>query len=178
MNNYLKNKIKEVKKQIKKERKQLRNEKRIKSGFYQKLTLVILILSFIFISIQFTLLNRLYDNLIEESKNIHNHSESSLEANFELLEDIIEPTLARITCFGPDGTLTSTGKIPKNGMVATSDRSIPFGTEIIIDGKTYIVETRTNKRIQDEFGMLTIDIFMEEGCDKNFGADKKLIMIK
>lgn len=69
------------------------------------------------------------------------------------------------------------GQYPKNGFVATSDRTIPLGTEVIIEGKSYIVGDRTNKRIQDEFGILTIDIFMEEGCDLNYGASIKEIII-
>ena len=60
----------------------------------------------------------------------------------------------RITEYGWTGNKTASGKYPYIGAVATSDRTIPFGTEIIIDGKKYIVEDRTNKRIQN-----TIDIF-------------------
>lgn len=56
-------------------------------------------------------------------------------------------------------------------------RTIPFGTKVIINGQTYSVEDRTAQWVQDEKGF-TIDIFMEEGCDANFGADKKLIIIK
>lgn len=86
--------------------------------------------------------------------------------------------VARITCYEETGNLTASGKVPKNGMVAVSDRSIPFGTEIIIDGQTYIVEDRTAYWVFTDFEHLTIDIFMESGCDLNFGANLKNIIIK
>jgi len=89
-------------------------------------------------------------------------------------ENVVE---ARITCYAPTGNLTASGKVPKNGMIAVSDRTIKFGTQIIIDGLTYTVEDRTAQWVHDDKGF-TIDIFMEEGCDANFGADKKLIIIK
>ena len=88
-------------------------------------------------------------------------------------ENVVE---ARITCYAPTGNLTASGKVPKNGMIAVSDRTIQFGTQIIIDGLTYTVEDRTAQWVND-LGF-TVDIFMEEGCDANFGADKKLIIIK
>ena len=62
----------------------------------------------------------------------------------------------RITEYGATGNLTASGKVPRVGMVATSDRSIPFGSKVEIEGRTYSVEDRTNKRIEN-----TIDIFSE-----------------
>ena len=89
------------------------------------------------------------------------------------------PIVARITCYTETGNLTASGKIPKNGMVAVSDRSIPFGTEIIIDNQTYIVEDRTNKRFEN-LDLMTVDIFWEGSVDSclEFGVKYKNIIIK
>lgn len=113
------------------------------------------------------------ENLINETKEIKVEQQEVKEV---LLSegDIKE---ARITCYKATGNLTASGKVPKNGMVAVSDRTIKFGTKIIINGQTYSVEDRTAQWVHDEKGF-TIDIFMESGCDANFGANKKLIIIK
>lgn len=114
---------------------------------------------------------------IESGIIYHNEQENTPEAKI-LPNKAYTETTARITCYKATGNLTASGKVPKNGMVAVSDRSIPFGTEIEIDGQTYIVEDRTAKWVFTDFEHLTVDIFLESGCDLNFGADKKLIIIK
>ena len=78
--------------------------------------------------------------------------------DFCTLNNVFCPTkcLMRITEYGATGNLTASGKVPRVGMVATSDRSIPFGSKVEIEGRTYSVEDRTNKRIEN-----TIDIFSE-----------------
>ncbi len=168
----------EFKKRIQKtmcqEIRQMRKEKRQKSGFYSRIIFWLLIFLIAGMSLAMSHLNALYNNLIEECYNKPKTTENLTEANFEPLGASVE---ARITFYKPTGHPTASGKTPKNGMVATSDRNIPFGTEIYIDGEKYIVEDRTAWYIEEEKGF-TVDIFMEEGCDKNFGADKKLIIIK
>jgi 3D (Asp-Asp-Asp) domain-containing protein len=91
-------------------------------------------------------------------------------------ENVIE---ARITCYAPTGNLTASGKVPKNGMIAVSNRTIQFGTQIIIDGITYIVEDRTNKRFEN-FSLMTVDIFWEDSLESclDFGVQYKNIIIK
>lgn len=111
---------------------------------------------------------------IENGIIYHNEQENRTEANFEHLNTII----ARVTCYKETGNLTASGKVPKNGMVAVSDRSIPFGTEIIIDGQTYVVEDRTAYWVFTDFEHLTVDIFMESDCDLKFGANLRNIIIK
>jgi hypothetical protein len=86
-----------------------------------------------------------------------------------------EVVKARITCYEDKGIMAS-GKYVYAGAIATSDRTIPFGTKIIYKGKTYMVEDRTNKRIHKEFGMLTIDIW-QESC-AGFGRHFDNIIIK
>lgn len=91
---------------------------------------------------------------------------------------IHETEPARITCYLWTGNKAANGEYPSEGMVASSDRSIPFGTEVIIDGKKYIVGDRTNHRFQD-FETQTMDIYWEgllEDCLK-FGVQYKDIAI-
>ncbi len=83
---------------------------------------------------------------------------------------------ARITCYAPTGYNMANTKPPKNGWVAVSDRSIPFNTKVEVRGKEYLVGDRTALWIWEKYG-LTIDIFMEEGCDAKFGAKKEWVKI-
>jgi 3D (Asp-Asp-Asp) domain-containing protein len=83
---------------------------------------------------------------------------------------------ARITCYAPTGYNMANTKPPKNGWVATSDRTIPFNTKIEVRGKEYLVGDRTAKFIHEKHG-LTIDIFMEKGCDAKFGAKREMVKI-
>lgn len=75
---------------------------------------------------------------------------------------------ARITCYNDFGA-TASGEITRPGIVATSDRSIPMGTEIYIEGYGIMeIKDKTNLRIQKDYG-LTFDIWDKE-CDKSFGV--------
>ncbi len=56
-----------------------------------------------------------------------------------------------VTCYSstPDQTddtpfITATGNYVKDGIIATNE--FPFGTKLLIDGKIYIVDDRTNSR--------------------------------
>jgi 3D (Asp-Asp-Asp) domain-containing protein len=93
----------------------------------------------------------------------------------EIEEEPEKSTLARITCYNWTGNKMANNKYPEYGYVATSDRSIPFGTEIIIDGETFIVGDRTALWVDEKFG-LTIDIYLDN-CDMTFGAKRKEIII-
>lgn len=66
----------------------------------------------------------------------------------------------RITEYGWTGNKMANGEWPRVGYVATSDRSIPFGTKVIISSKEYIVGDRTAKWIEKDLGD-TIDIYSE-----------------
>jgi len=82
--------------------------------------------------------------------------------------------LARTTCYGPTGYRTASMKTPRNGMIATSDRTIPLGTKIEIEGYGVMtVEDRTAKSINTKFKYPTLDIFLESGCDNTFGNNNK-----
>ncbi len=69
------------------------------------------------------------------------------------------------------------GMYPKTGWVATSDRSIPFGTVIEIDNIKYKKGDHTALWVHNKFKHQTIDIFMPTGCDNTFGSNTKLIKI-
>lgn len=73
--------------------------------------------------------------------------------------DPVGPTVrARITQYGWTGNRTASGKWPAHGMVAVSDRSIPFGTEIWIGWEKYIVEDYTALWVHKKHGF-TVDIY-------------------
>lgn len=92
-----------------------------------------------------------------------------------LIEAII---LARITCYVATGNPMANGQYPKPYDVATSDRTIPFGSIAQIDGKDYTVGDRTAKWVQKELGF-TIDVFMEKKAEcKKFGRKFKYVKIK
>ena len=82
-----------------------------------------------------------------------------------VLEVVYLTETARISCYVDKGLMAS-GKYVYPGAVATSDRSIPMGTEAYIEGVGLVtIDDKTNKRIHNEFGMLTLDVWMtEEEC--------------
>lgn len=45
-------------------------------------------------------------------------------------------------CCGKSDGITASGVKAMEGVTIAADKSIPFGTEIVIDGKTYIVQDR------------------------------------
>lgn len=102
-------------------------------------------------------------------------SETIVEREIYLIHET-EP--ARITCYLWTGSPMANGIFPYDGAVASSDRSIPFGTEVIIDGKKYIVGDRTNHRFQD-FETQTMDIYWEDSLEDclKFGVQYKDIAI-
>lgn len=65
-----------------------------------------------------------------------------------------------VTMYGPTGNPMASGKMPYKGAVAASDRSIPFGTIVEIDGIKYVVEDRTARWIHEKHG-LTFDIYSD-----------------
>jgi 3D (Asp-Asp-Asp) domain-containing protein len=174
MDNLMRNKIKKV---MKAERKIMREENRRRTNFYGKLTAILLFIILIGFSFATYYQNKLYSDLIYRAKEILSMSpENRLEANFEPLGASVEPTLARITCYKATGNRMANGQYPSEGFVATSDRTIPLGTKIVIDGIEYEVGDRTALWVHEQKGF-TIDIYKDD-CDLSFGANKKPIIIK
>jgi len=85
--------------------------------------------------------------------------------------------LARITCYSWTGNPMANTLYPVEGYVATSDRTIPFGTKIIIEGIEYEVGDRTAKWVHEDFEYQTIDIY-KDNCSMEFGAEIKSVIIK
>ncbi len=85
---------------------------------------------------------------------------------------------ARITCYLSTGNTMANGEYPYDGAVASSDRSIPFGTEVMIGDKIYKVGDRTNKRFE-EFDIQTFDIYWEGSLEEcmEFGVQIENISI-
>jgi len=75
--------------------------------------------------------------------------------------------LARITEYGKTGKKTASGKWPELGMVATSDRTIPFGSSVQFDNTEYTVEDRTALWVHEKFGF-TIDVYSENPEGRDF----------
>jgi len=96
------------------------------------------------------------------------------EASVELDYKVIP---ARITCYLETGYNMANGQYPKKGWVATSDRTIPFNTEIEIDGVKYKVGDRTNKRFDRE--LITVDIYWEDSLESclKFGVQYRDVKI-
>ncbi len=89
------------------------------------------------------------------------------------------PTQARITKYGWTGNTMANGEYPYIGAVASSDRSIPLGTIVEIDGKEYTVKDRTAKWVHEKFGS-TFDIYSEDSYEEmmEFGSQKMVVIIK
>jgi 3D (Asp-Asp-Asp) domain-containing protein len=75
------------------------------------------------------------------------------------IEVIPVTEVARVTCYNDFGTMAS-GRTTYPGAVAVSDRSIPLGSEIYVEGYGIMtVEDRTNIRFA-KIKPMTIDIYM------------------
>lgn len=85
--------------------------------------------------------------------------------------------LATITRYNYNSGLTASGKVPKVGMVASCDRTIKFGTKVIIDGFTYTVEDRTAKWIAKKYGQC-FDIYDDRDTKTLLQWGKKIKEVK
>jgi len=86
-------------------------------------------------------------------------------------------TNAIVTVYLATGHVCSNGHFPTpNYTVASSDRSIPLGTKVLIEGHIYVVEDRTNKRFSKEE---RFDIFTSQSKNwaLKFGKKKEKVEI-
>jgi len=85
---------------------------------------------------------------------------------------------ARITKYAWTGNPMANGEYPYIGAVASSDRSIPFGTRVEIDGKVYEVKDRTALWVHQKHG-LTFDIYSEDSREEmlQFGDPEIIVKI-
>lgn len=84
---------------------------------------------------------------------------------------------ARITKYGWTGHKMANGEYPYEGAVATSDRTIPFGSKVIINGVEYVVKDRTASWIHDKYG-LTFDIFSTESRQEMLTYGVKYVQVE
>jgi|SRR3990167_1539696 len=70
--------------------------------------------------------------------------------------------MARITQYGWTGNRMANGEWPHIGAVATSDRTIPFGTRVLIGGEEYVVKDRTALWVSEKFNYSTFDIYSDD----------------
>jgi 3D (Asp-Asp-Asp) domain-containing protein len=69
--------------------------------------------------------------------------------------------------------ITASGQKPIEGVTVAASRSIPLGTRIAIDGRTYIVQDRLAKKYDSR-----VDIYFNKHQDaKNFGKQTKQVTI-
>jgi 3D (Asp-Asp-Asp) domain-containing protein len=78
-------------------------------------------------------------------------------------------------CCGPHPSgLTASGKKPIEGITVAASRQYPFGTRLMIEGHTYIVQDRLAKRYDDR-----VDIYFSKHKDaKKFGLKHESVDIK
>lgn len=169
--------IKKYQNIYKKEQKELRRERLRKSGFYLKANFL---LSLLVVMSLFVLAHTIAFK--ERNKpSGYNVPETYLNAPTGQIEPLNETlgleTMARITCFGKTGYKMANGLYPEEGWVATSDRSIPFGTIIEIEGVEYKVGDRTARWVNEQFEYPTIDIYLDN-CSLDYGASIKNVIIK
>lgn len=116
----------------------------------------------LFLIIGFNLSQAMFPQMVDTSSVYHKVDTSVIQENYT--------GIARITCYAPTGYRTASMKTPQYGMVASSDRTIPLGTKVMIEGYGEMtIEDRTAKWVHEKKGF-TLDIFMEEGCDAKFGV--------
>lgn len=76
---------------------------------------------------------------------------------------------ARVSCYIDTGTMAG-GKKTYKGAVAVSDRSIPMGTKIYLEGFGIMtIEDKTALWVHTKFKLPTIDVWMTEEECKSFG---------
>ena len=91
-------------------------------------------------------------------------------ANFELTE-------ASITQYGWTGYPMANGEYPYLGACASSDRTIPLGTVVEIDGTKYIVKDRTALWVHEKHG-LTLDIYSQGTKQEMLNYGRKHLIVK
>jgi 3D (Asp-Asp-Asp) domain-containing protein len=82
---------------------------------------------------------------------------------------------AIVTAYVATGHPCANGKMPRAGITcASSDRTILLGSKLVMNGKTFIIEDRTNKRFRDG----RFDIFFSNKHDAIiWGKQNKSVQI-
>lgn len=116
-----------------------------------------------------------FNKVVEAERNYQ--IQSGIAIHNMLMSNINRGQLARITCYGATGNVMANGEYPYYGAVASSDRTIKLGTEVIIDGQTFTVKDRTAKWVNEEFEYPTFDVYRDD-CSMEYGAKIIKVLIK
>lgn len=84
---------------------------------------------------------------------------------------------ADITMYGWTGNRMASGDYPFVGAVATSDRSIPLGTEVMIKGVRYVVKDRTALWVYEDFENVTFDIYSEDTEEEMLEFGRQVVIV-
>lgn len=78
-------------------------------------------------------------------------------------------------CCGPNAKgITASGQRPVQGITIAASRTIPFGTQVFIDNKQFLVQDRLAKRFDSRF-----DLYFHKHEDaKKFGVKTNTIKLK
>lgn len=83
---------------------------------------------------------RVVENIVESVKNTK-IPETDIKPPYTEKEMVLTAYCSCVECCGKDDGITATGTLAKQGRtIAVDPRYIPYGTEVIIDGVTYIAE--------------------------------------
>ena len=99
------------------------------------------------------------DELLKEENNINNSEITSSVSKSKVEKNAIITYYAELPNELGNGSVTASGKQVQDGFIAAPDE-YEFGTEIIIDGKTYIVEDRGGYINTLEDGTIRLNIFV------------------
>ena len=124
------------------------------------------------------------DEIPTETQNIENPvdsvekcviPETTTEPPYTEKEMILTAYCSCVECCDKSDGITATGTLAKQGRtIAVDPRYIPYGTEVIIDGVTYIAEDCGGAIKGDR-----IDVFFNNHQDAlNFGVQNKMVKVK
>ena len=99
------------------------------------------------------------DELLKEENNINNSEITSSVSKSKVEKNAIITYYAELPNELGNGSVTASGKQVQDGFIAAPDE-YEFGTEIIIDSKTYIVEDRGGYINTLEDGTIRLNIFV------------------
>lgn len=115
---------------------------------------------------------RIVQNIVE---NVENTTEKIVIPEYIEQEMIVTAYCPCVKCCNKTDGITATGTLAKQGRtIAVDPRYIPYGTEVIIDGVTYIAEDCGGAIKGDR-----IDVFFSNHQDAlNFGVQNKMVKVK
>ena len=120
-----------------------------------------------------TLTEPIVENIVE---NVENHKIKTTTETYTEQEMLITAYCPCVKCCDKDDGITASGTRATQGRtVAVDPRYIPYGTEVIIDGVTYIAEDCGGAIKGDD----RIDLYFNSHIDAlNFGKQTKIVRIE